>query len=152
MGSKYTRELLCDVISRNKSFAGVLRELECKQSGGMQSYIRKRVRQLGIDMSHFLGQAWNRGQISNLRRTPQDILVIGKIEHACILRRALLEIGRPYRCANCGQNEIWQNSKLILEVHHADGSRENNTEQNLEFLCPNCHSQTKNYGIRNIPE
>jgi len=39
--------------------------------------------------------------------------------------------------------------KVPLEVHHIDGDYTNNKENNLELLCPNCHSLTDNYKSRN---
>jgi predicted HNH restriction endonuclease len=32
-----------------------------------------------------------------------------------------------------------------LEIEHIDGNFENNAEENLELLCPNCHSLTSTY-------
>ena len=40
-------------------------------------------------------------------------------------------------------NHITGNSPL--EVHHIDGDYTNNDEDNLELLCPNCHSLTNTY-------
>lgn len=34
---------------------------------------------------------------------------------------------------------------IPLEVEHIDGDAENNSEDNLTLLCPNCHSLTKTY-------
>lgn len=34
---------------------------------------------------------------------------------------------------------------LVIQLHHIDGNRNNNSLDNLEMLCPNCHSQTENY-------
>ena len=39
--------------------------------------------------------------------------------------------------------------KVPLEVHHKDGDRNNNKEENLQLLCPNCHSLTENYKYLN---
>lgn len=38
-------------------------------------------------------------------------------------------------CQRCG----WDIAP-ILELHHKDRNRKNNTLSNLEFLCPNCHT------------
>jgi hypothetical protein len=51
-------------------------------------------------------------------------------------------------CAQC-QNVAWNGLPIPLEVHHKDGRYKNNKEQNLELLCPNCHSQTDNYRMKN---
>ncbi len=50
------------------------------------------------------------------------------------------------KCAMCGWNKANPYSKnIMLEVDHVDGNSENNSEDNLVLLCPNCHSLTKNY-------
>lgn len=38
---------------------------------------------------------------------------------------------------------------INLQVHHIDGNKANNTLDNLQLLCPNCHSYTDNFGIHN---
>lgn len=56
-----------------------------------------------------------------------------------------------YKCSKCGWKEINKYSGAIpLEIHHKDGDYKNNSEDNLELLCPNCHSLTKNYKGLNI--
>lgn len=51
---------------------------------------------------------------------------------------------KPYKCEKCGIDN-WLNETITLEVHHIDGDHNNNDVSNLQLLCPNCHSQTKNY-------
>lgn len=49
-------------------------------------------------------------------------------------------------CGICGWNEKHPiTNRPPLEVHHKDGDAMNNKEENLELLCPNCHSLTKNH-------
>jgi 5-methylcytosine-specific restriction endonuclease McrA len=36
-----------------------------------------------------------------------------------------------------------------MQLHHRDGDGTNNRLENLELICPNCHSQTDTYGGRN---
>ena len=51
-----------------------------------------------------------------------------------------------FKCEKCGWNEINEYSGLVpLEIHHIDGDFKNNREENLQVLCPNCHSLTPNY-------
>lgn len=41
------------------------------------------------------------------------------------------------KCSSCGWNKVPQ----ILQVHHKDRNRKNNNIENLEVLCPNCHTE-----------
>ena len=34
---------------------------------------------------------------------------------------------------------------INLEIHHKDGDRTNNSLENLQLLCPNCHSYTPTF-------
>ena len=53
-------------------------------------------------------------------------------------------------CAVCGWNKINQyTGKIPLHIHHIDGDWENNRPENLQLLCPNCHSLTTSYGGAN---
>ena len=58
-------------------------------------------------------------------------------------RRMMIEL-KGYKCNSCGTSE-WEGKGIILDVNHVDGQAYNNTLENLEFLCPNCHSQTSTY-------
>lgn len=37
-------------------------------------------------------------------------------------------------CNGCGED-----TDFLLQVHHIDGNRNNNVEENLEIVCANCH-------------
>ena len=50
------------------------------------------------------------------------------------------------KCCECGWSEINPYTNTIpLEIHHIDGNSENNSEENLKLICPNCHSLTSSY-------
>jgi hypothetical protein len=54
------------------------------------------------------------------------------------------------KCQLCGwgeENPITH--KIPLQIHHIDGDCTNNKEDNLQLLCPNCHSLTETFGSKN---
>jgi hypothetical protein len=52
------------------------------------------------------------------------------------------------KCWECGITE-WNKKHIVFELEHIDGNSENNSENNLSLLCPNCHSQTDTYKNKN---
>lgn len=53
-------------------------------------------------------------------------------------------------CQICGWNKVNPHTgKVPLQLHHIDGDCLNNKEENLQLLCPNCHSLTENFGSSN---
>ncbi len=65
------------------------------------------------------------------------------------LKTRLLRAGlKEGRCERCGISD-WFDRPLSLALHHINGDRLDNRLENLELLCPNCHSQTDTYSGRN---
>jgi DNA-directed RNA polymerase subunit L len=47
------------------------------------------------------------------------------------------------KCSQCGWNKKHPiTGNVPLEIDHIDGNSENNLENNLRLLCPNCHALT----------
>jgi hypothetical protein len=59
---KYTRELLTEAAANSISIADVLRYLQIPIAGGTHAHISRKLKQFGIDTSHFLGQAHTRNR------------------------------------------------------------------------------------------
>lgn len=82
---------------------------------------------------------WHEGKISGNQ----------KFTYSAFIRRYLFE-KYDSKCQLCGWGEVNSyTGKVPLQVHHIDGNSENNKEENLQLLCPNCHSLTENFGSRN---
>jgi hypothetical protein len=65
------------------------------------------------------------------------------------IRRYLIEKFNN-KCSRCGWGEVNPyTGNVPLEVHHKDGDYTNNFEDNLDLLCPNCHSLTETYKAAN---
>lgn len=144
---KYEREHLAKVVAESLSFMEVLRKYNKRPVGGNVTNLNLVCRRFKIDTSHMLGQARARGQRSKHRKSADERLVLGteldRRTLAHILRKALDDKNIPYQCVECGNNGCWQDRPLTLEINHKDGRYWNNTLENLEYLCPNCHSQYK---------
>ena len=54
-----------------------------------------------------------------------------------------------YIC-ECGQGAMWNGKPLTLQVDHIDGNHANNDQNNLRWLCPNCHTQTPTWGTKGL--
>ena len=61
-------------------------------------------------------------------------------------KRIVLE--QVQKCNHCGIYE-WNGKPIVLELEHKDGNHSNNERENLEAICPNCHSQTNTWRGRN---
>jgi 5-methylcytosine-specific restriction endonuclease McrA len=105
----------------------------------------------------FASQAWtdavNRGDISPRSTTKPINEVATKnstYPRSCLKRQIIKNKLIPYAC-KCGNIGEWQGQKLVLQLEHKNGVHNDHRLDNLEFLCPNCHSQTKTFTARNRP-
>jgi Zn finger protein HypA/HybF involved in hydrogenase expression len=79
----------------------------------------------------------------------KDILVKNSNYESHKLKLRLIEEGiKENKCEKCGLTK-WMNVDLSLQLHHIDGDHHNNELDNLQILCPNCHSITDNYTSKN---
>lgn len=65
-----------------------------------------------------------------------------------IIKRLVEGKYKEYKCENCGISE-WGGKPLRLQVHHINGDHNDNRLENLQLLCPNCHTQTDTYARNN---
>lgn len=96
--------------------------------------------------------AVNRGAVvSRPAELPIEVfLVVGRTQtNRKNLKERLIKAGlKEDRCERCGLDE-WEGAPLSPQVHHRNGEGLDNRLENLQLLCPNCHSQTDNWGGRN---
>jgi Zn finger protein HypA/HybF involved in hydrogenase expression len=54
-----------------------------------------------------------------------------------------------YKCRGCNNEGQWYGKSITLQLEHKNGDSTDHRLENLEYLCPNCHSQTLTYGSKN---
>lgn len=129
-----------DIINNSKtvfSLAGLIKSLNLRIAGGNYDTVKRKLAKLDIDTSHWTKQLWSK------ERQLKDYKEYVK---SSSLKKHLI-IDRGHRCEMCLNHE-WLNRIITLELHHIDGNNKNNQENNLQLLCPNCHSTTDNWRNR----
>lgn len=149
----YDREKLQSIINNCNSKVKVLKELGLRMTGGNYNTLNNLIKKYNLDISHFKGSGWRKGKkgtddVCSFKLN--DILQNEtSYKSSSLLKRLISNQIKEYKCENCGISE-WNNKPISLELHHIDGNHNNNSIDNLQILCPNCHSQTFNYRGRNV--
>lgn len=130
-------------INEHRSNAFMCRELLCKPET-LRRY---------LDIMHitYAGNRGGAGQTkqSALRMCLTDYLAHSQDVQTNKIRNKLLEEGYKERvCERCGRT-TWEGEPIPLSLHHIDGNRHNNTIENFQLLCPNCHALTDSYCGKN---
>jgi 5-methylcytosine-specific restriction endonuclease McrA len=150
----YTIEQLKEAVKNSLSLSETCRQLGVKPVGGNFKTILLKIKQNNIDISHFTGKAWNVG--TRFRKIVKEY----KLEHILIkdspyktpskLKKRLINEGlKKQECEIC-KNTMWLDQEIKLEIHHINGINTDNRLENLQILCPNCHSFTDNFRGKNI--
>lgn len=145
--SKYPdKEELESIVKESYSYSEVLRKIGRKVTGSNHSHLKNKLVKMEISTKHF-NSNFNIFSVKNKPKPIEEVFVVlpegSRRPRREQLLRSLLAIGVKYLCGVCGMEPIWQGKTIILEVDHIDGNFLNNLQENLRFICPNCHSQQK---------
>ena len=140
---KFTDEQLEQLVKESKSIRELTEKIGYNPDGGSGPKSVKEMLELkNFNTSHFLGQGWNKNNFDYSR------FQYGKNIKSANAIDALINL-RGRKCEKCGL-EKWNNQPIPLEIHHIDGDHLNNTLDNLQILCCNCHALTNNFRGKNM--
>ena len=126
------KEEILQWIDEHQPKAFICKQLQCKPET-LNSYLK----QMNIEYSGNQGQ---KGIRTDPKYKTAEEYIQGTCVKSHILKEKLFKDGlKEKRCELC-QISVWQGVELPLELHHKDGNHFNNHFDNLQILCPNCHS------------
>ena len=137
---------MSQAVKEVKSIAGLCRVLGIKPIGGNYKTMHRYLLHYDLDTAHFTGMLWSKGM--SLKDTTDAYASQEAVKNK--LKQLV-----PYECSfkDCPTRQFegnWRNENLVFHMDHINGNPLDNNLENLRFLCPNCHSQTKTYCARNI--
>lgn len=150
MNSKYKHSDIefQDAVKSSTSIRQVLQKLNIVPAGGNYSTVKRRIKNLKLDTSHFTGQGWSHKKVLGPKLPLEYYLTHRTFIKSNTLKLRLIKEGFfKHQCNKCKQTE-WLNNPIPIELHHKNGDHYNNDLNNLEILCPNCHSFTDTYRRR----
>lgn len=152
-GREYDVEKLKELVKISTTYSEICRGFKIKTTGSNIRTIKKRIIENNLDDSHFEGQKFKgirRERTGQKGKDINEILTINSnySQHA-LKRRLLKEELLEYVCEKCKNEGEWMGEKIVLQLDHKNGVNSDNRLENLRFLCPNCHSQTKTYAGKN---
>ena len=130
-----TEEEYRQAVVSSTTIAEACRLLGIKPVGSNYHTLKKKISELELDTSHFVGQAHALGKRHTYSPKTNET------------RKRHLIQDRGHSCETCF-NTSWNNLPITLELEHVDGDVNNNETTNLKLLCPNCHSQTPTWRRR----
>ncbi len=147
----WSKERVEEAVRASFCWFDCLPKLGVPKVGGNYRTLKNKVKEYGIDTSHFSyiyakthnGKHYER-ELRN--RSNNEIFKEGARIKTDNLKREYIKrmLGGVGYCQICGIKE-WNGIPLTFQIHHIDGNHQNHNLNNIILLCPNCHSQTANY-------
>ena len=144
----WSKERLEDTVKQANCWFNWLEILDIPKRGYNYRTLKNKASDYGLDVSHFnyeYAKTHNGGR-SAVSQTTSEFFSPNNSHNMGILKREYIEriLGGEAKCEICGI-KTWLGKPIVLQIHHLDGNHKNNSVDNLQLLCPNCHTQTDTY-------
>lgn len=84
------------------------------------------------------------GNLNSTKNKQNKILALPFNERSKFYKKKAIIEEQLGKCARC-HLDTWLGFPMKFELEHKDGNTLNNSRENLEVLCPNCHSFTSTW-------
>lgn len=148
---RVSKEIFEKIVSESINIAEVCRKIGWQPRGDNYKIVHKYLDEYGTDISHFKRARTNIGNVLNKEREKNAEYYLKEksyVKTSSLKWKLFSEGLKKYKCEKCGCTH-WEGKQLALQLHHINGDDTDNRLENLQILCPNCHSQTDNYCGRN---
>lgn len=147
------KQELISIIQNCDSRAEVLESLGYSLVGSAYSSLKKRCDKDKISLDDLDERARGKCISKLVHNEPakfEDLFCENStISRNQVRKRIIKDNLIDYNCNKC-QLKNWQGEEISLQLDHINGINNDHRLENLRWLCPNCHSQTKTYAGRNI--
>ena len=148
----YSKEELQKILDTSNSYTDVLHKIGIR-GGSSINTLKRIIKEYNLSEEVLnLNYRKLKKDCSNNKSTKKNVseyLYKGSKISSHNLKTKLIESQlKEYKCEMC-KNTEWLGKPIKLHLHHKDGDHLNNELDNLQLLCPNCHSYTDNYGVYN---
>lgn len=136
-------KLVCEAVPKCYTYSHICKALGLRTNRQYIDKIKKIIEENNVDISHFkhfYNTKFKKGEVKN-----EDMFVLnGTFDSVKIKNRLFSEGLKEKKCERCGITD-WCGEPISLQLHHINGCHTDNRIENLQILCPNCHSQTEKF-------
>lgn len=145
-----SKEEILEAINNSNSIKEVISKLGEQDKGGKRKTFIKVCDYYDINLDEIRTKGLkNRNYYNKVNNFEEYFIENSPVSRKEIKKVILKNSLKNYKCNVCGNEGIWNNQKLTLQLEHINGINNDNRLENLTFLCPNCHSQTETYCGKN---
>ena len=141
------------IVKNSNNISDICKKLNISIHQGNYITIKRRIKLLNVDTSHF-NRSVKMRRVINRPNDLQDILIQNSdYASSWYLKNRLIKDNiLKNECSICGQQPFWNGKPMIMILDHINGEHTDNRLENLRLVCPNCNSQLDTSNGKNVKD